>query len=271
MIKKFFHGLNCSGISYLLISGQATVIYGAATFSEDIDLWVEPKIDNWNRLLKILNGIGATNYKLTPPVSMAFIQKGHGFHFQIPSNTEKLPYWFLDVMGIVPRTDDFRASYKNATFHKTDWGKIPIVSIRDLVDIKKTRRLLDYPIISNLVKIEYETLKSSKIAAKDWKWILENSFEAEDILFFLNNHDSAKKTGTTLKRKSVSLCLKALKKIKEKKKYFKAASEEIALEIESLRQCDRKYWEPIIKELKGLNKNNQFLPLGQKVSNSLSK
>lgn len=39
MIKKFFQALNSSNISYLLISGQATVIYGVSTFSEDIDFY----------------------------------------------------------------------------------------------------------------------------------------------------------------------------------------------------------------------------------------
>jgi len=35
MTKKFFHNLNSLKVSYILISGQATVLYGAATFSED--------------------------------------------------------------------------------------------------------------------------------------------------------------------------------------------------------------------------------------------
>src|SRR5690606_5914107 len=29
-------------VEWLLISGQATILYGAATFSEDVDLWVKP-------------------------------------------------------------------------------------------------------------------------------------------------------------------------------------------------------------------------------------
>ena len=42
MIASFFQSLDTHRVAYLLISGQATVLYGAATFSEDIDLWVEP-------------------------------------------------------------------------------------------------------------------------------------------------------------------------------------------------------------------------------------
>jgi hypothetical protein len=37
MIASFFQSLETHRVAYLLISGQATVLYGAATFSEDID------------------------------------------------------------------------------------------------------------------------------------------------------------------------------------------------------------------------------------------
>jgi hypothetical protein len=34
MIASFFQSLEREGVAYLLISGQAAVLYGAATFSE---------------------------------------------------------------------------------------------------------------------------------------------------------------------------------------------------------------------------------------------
>ena len=40
------------GVRYLLISGQATILYGAATFSEDVDIWVEPDKDNIQRFVQ---------------------------------------------------------------------------------------------------------------------------------------------------------------------------------------------------------------------------
>jgi len=42
MIVNFFQNLDARRVEYLLIGGQATVLYGAATFSEDIDLWIHP-------------------------------------------------------------------------------------------------------------------------------------------------------------------------------------------------------------------------------------
>jgi len=37
MIASFFQSLETRCVAYLLISGQATVLYGAATFPEDMD------------------------------------------------------------------------------------------------------------------------------------------------------------------------------------------------------------------------------------------
>ena len=49
--RKLFQGLKTNQIEYLLISGQATVLYGAATFSEDVDVWVNPGRANAERFL----------------------------------------------------------------------------------------------------------------------------------------------------------------------------------------------------------------------------
>ncbi|MBU4199499.1 MAG: hypothetical protein KKG09_02255 [Verrucomicrobia bacterium] len=51
MIKRFFHGLMENKVEFLLISGQAAILYGAATFSEDIDLWIKPTAGNCRRRL----------------------------------------------------------------------------------------------------------------------------------------------------------------------------------------------------------------------------
>jgi hypothetical protein len=68
MIANFFQSLEAHEVAYLLISAQATVLYSAATFSEDIDLWVEPSGSNVQRLHAVLKQIGARYHKLTPPL-----------------------------------------------------------------------------------------------------------------------------------------------------------------------------------------------------------
>jgi len=259
MIKKFFQALNSLKISYLLISGQATVLYGAATFSEDIDIWVKPNFKDWNNLLKVIRKLKGRIYKLSPPLKMDLIQRGHGYHFYFPSCAKELS-WFLDVMGKVPRVDDFTTAFKKANYLRTDWGRIPVISIRDLVEVKKTRRLSDYAVISNLVRIEYNNLAS--ISFKDWEWILKNTFEIEDLIYYLSKHRIAKEVASSLKRSSVKLIIKSLVKKEKKAFYIKEASQKMALEIEEFRRKDRLYWQSIIEELKRLNKKGKLLPEG---------
>lgn len=54
MIASFFQHLEQQGVEWLLVSGQATILYGAATFSEDVDLWVNPTQENLSRFQRAL-------------------------------------------------------------------------------------------------------------------------------------------------------------------------------------------------------------------------
>jgi hypothetical protein len=102
MIVCFFQSLESHGVAYLLISGQATVLYGAATFSEDIDLWIKPSPDNVQRFRVALHEAGARYYKLTPPLEAApYVAGGHSFHFILGGSAAEEV--FLDVMGRPPR------------------------------------------------------------------------------------------------------------------------------------------------------------------------
>lgn len=53
-MKNIFRSFERFGLDYILMSGQASVLYGAATFSEDIDIWVAPEAKNLERLLRAL-------------------------------------------------------------------------------------------------------------------------------------------------------------------------------------------------------------------------
>jgi hypothetical protein len=94
-MEKFFDSLGKHGANYLLVSGQATVLYGAAVFSEDIDLWVEPTAGNLGKFLAALRECHARYYKLTPPVTFEFAARGHGFHFVVP-----VASWKNDTEGV---------------------------------------------------------------------------------------------------------------------------------------------------------------------------
>lgn len=129
-MRSFFRSLEQSGVEYLLISGQAAVLYGAATFSEDVDLWIRPTTTNTGRLLTALGQLDARVYKFTPPLTVSHMRLGHGFHFVVPDRP--LPI-YLDVMGRPPRVGSFGVARRRARAMDTGWGTVPVVSVRELV------------------------------------------------------------------------------------------------------------------------------------------
>ena len=69
-MRKLFRAFDRAGLEDLLISGQATVLYGAATFSEDVDLWIQPTSANAHKLLAALTECRARVHRLTPPMTL---------------------------------------------------------------------------------------------------------------------------------------------------------------------------------------------------------
>lgn len=183
MIASFFQNLNNCDVEYLLISGQATVLYGAATFSENIDLWIKPTPPNCENFLNVLRICAARYYKLTPPLTVENLKRGHGFHFVLhdPNGDEV----FLDVMGHPPRVQSFESNCASARWMDTHWGRIKTIGLKQLVELKKTQRLEDYPIISNLAVVWFDQPECEE-SPTEFRWALENIFTLSALRIFSN-------------------------------------------------------------------------------------
>lgn len=234
-MKSLFRSFERFGLDYILISGQASVLYGAATFSEDIDIWVAPERRNLERLLRALAACRGRVHKLTPPLRLPYLRAGHGFHFKLP--THPLPT-YLDVMGTPPRVGSFEESRRRARSMASDWGTLPVVSIEDLVSLKKTRRLSDYEVIANLVRARLAEAPQPKRALL--RWAVRNSFRAEDRVALLA------RLGL---RSTVDECRRA-----------------IALEIATLQARDAAYWSRRIRELRALRRRGLLIVEGTPVA-----
>lgn len=234
-MRKLFRSFDRFGVESLLISGQASVLYGAATFSEDIDVWVRPGRVNVFRFLRALARCRARVYKLTPPLTPTFLAAGHGFHFTIPDRPAPV---YLDMMSHPPRVGSFSRARQDALRMRTPWGEIPVVSVRDLVELKKTRRLSDYEVISSLVVIALSGRE--KPTRSDLQWAARNSFRVEDRLRFLQD----------LGRPSrLSRCRDA-----------------IAQEVSRHQRRDTNYWMKRLRDLRRLHRQGSLLREGTPVS-----
>ncbi|MHB8523638.1 MAG: hypothetical protein ACYDH9_23185 [Limisphaerales bacterium] len=265
MIASFFHALSRHDVRYLLISGQATVLYGAATFSEDIDLWVAPDKANLGRFLAALQAVKACYYKLTPPVTAEWAKGGHGFHFRLPGEEDA----FLDVLGCPPRVGPFAEALATAVWMDTDWGRLPVLGIPALVDLKKTQRIEDYPIISRLVLEHVRQVADSLDRVAYHRlvdWAMDHLFTLETLEAFLAEHPRDD-------RSYAGRWSEQIARIQHEFASPAGMSESLERELTDLVQRrirewqaeDRAYWRAIVRELKRLRAENKLMIEGQPV------
>lgn len=262
MIRSFFQHLEDQAVDWLLVSGQATILYGAAMFSEDVDLWVDPDAQNLGRLRAALHASKARYYKLTPPLEVEFAERHHGFHFLVPdaSGTD----WFLDVMACPPRVGQFKVARRLARTFDTEWGSLPTVGIPDLVKLKKTQRPRDYPIITRLVLSELAE-RTRPLTASSMEWALDNTFTFEGLRTLVRDYDelgsallaSTEAPGKAARAWGAGSEL-TLDQEEELDAWFEA-------KMAPLRRADRAFWRPVIDELRLLRQAGRLAPLGNPV------
>jgi hypothetical protein len=264
MIANFFQSLDRNGVEYLLISGQATVLYGAATFSEDIDLWINPAEKNRDRFISALSDCRARYYKLTPSLTVENLQRGHGFHFILPGGDAGEIY--LDVMGNPPRAGSFADSLVTARLMETEWGVIRTIGIKPLVELKKTQRLEDYPIISKLALAWFDQPDCKK-TADDFFWALQNIFTLPDLSFFFTEHPTAVDVAIEKFDQHVGEFGKQILSAGETAESVEHPVQNFfQSRISEMQLADRQYWREIIHQLKELRAADKLMAEGENVS-----
>jgi hypothetical protein len=263
MIANFFQSLDTHGVAYLLISGQASVLYGAATFSEDIDLWINPTAVNRDKFLSAVRVCGARYYKLTPEFKVEHLTRGHGFHFVLP--TLGRDEVFLDVMGAPPRVGSFASAVNAARWIETEWGKLHTIGIKDLVALKKTQRLEDYAVISKLVLAWFDQSECAG-GPEDFTWAIENIFALTELRNLIEDHPAAFKSPlptASLVVEEFARQLLTTGDVAETAE--KEVSEWMQQRMIELQQGDRRYWRNIVAELKKLRATGKLMAEGAEI------
>jgi hypothetical protein len=244
-------------VRYLLISGQACILYGASELTEDIDLWIDPTTGNAEKFLRALASLDARVGRLTPPFETRFLKKGHGFHFRIGDVD-------VDVMGRPPRVSDFSSVYRRSRRIKTEWGVLPVIAPEDLVPLKQTDRPKDYGAISNLVRNRVREDESPPVL----EWALGHSFDIADLVKWTIQ------ASPHLKHWPKRPVVQALLPIKPKttripEVRISKATRLLGVELGELLDKGRRYWLPIIHELKDLRRREKLIPEETRVSELL--
>jgi hypothetical protein len=64
--KDLLRGLNAAGVRYLIVGGYAVMIYTEPSYTKDLDIWVDPALENAQSLFRALSEFGAPLKGISP-------------------------------------------------------------------------------------------------------------------------------------------------------------------------------------------------------------
>ena len=133
--------LNDAGARYLVIGGVACVLHGYARATSDVDILIERTLDNAQR---VLDGLATV-----------------GYGFAREWGAEEILKRPITVIGDDPAVDVFTVAWRvkyeqaapSALTIDVDGVPIPVISLEDLIETKRTGRLQDAADIEVLEEI----------------------------------------------------------------------------------------------------------------------
>ena len=149
--KRLLQGLLDAGVSFLVVGGYAAIAHGLTRATDDLDIWIEPTLENAKRTLQVLQAIGAptagwTEESIVDPYSFVRVGEETGRK--------------VDLMASAGGDLPFFQAWPNR-FETEFFGLcVPFIGLRDLIHIKRAigrhKDLADVESLRNFHKIPDE-------------------------------------------------------------------------------------------------------------------
>jgi hypothetical protein len=238
-ILKVLSTLTTHQVRYLLMGGQACVLYGAVEFSRDTDLSVPLVADNQERLSAALMDLRASCIAV-PPFDWDYLKRGHALHFRCQHpDVNDLRIDVLAVMrGVAPFDELWE---RRTTTEMSDGLRIELMYLPDLVQAKKTQRDKDWPMIRRLVESHHAEHHLNPTPEQVQFWLRECRTPSLLAEIMKDHPDEAAAARQT--RPLLSLASDG---------DLAPLSDALDAEEKRERDCDREYWAPLKKELEQL-------------------
>ncbi|MBN2145177.1 MAG: hypothetical protein JW774_11185 [Candidatus Aureabacteria bacterium] len=225
-------------VIFLLMGGQACILYGASEFTRDTDFCVLCDNHNLTNIQNALNELKAAQI-FFPPLQQKYLDKGHACHFKC--GVEEAFDFRIDIMSKIRNCPDFDEMWKSRnTMLIDEIMEVPVMNIRHLIKAKKTQRDKDWPMVRRLVEIDYAAHVNPDMDDIVF-WFVE--CRTPQLLLDLYERYPSHIKELVPER----LLLESLSE-KDVFKTEKALLEEELIE----RQKDREYWNPLKKELENM-------------------
>jgi hypothetical protein len=231
-------------VKSLVMGGQACVLYGAAEFSRDLDLALLVDEDNLEHFRGLMAELQAERIAV-PPFEPEYLLRGHAVHFRC-RHPEAINLR-LDIMAVMRGVDPFPTLWeRRTTFAGPDGEEYELLSLPDLVRAKKTQRDKDWPMIRRLVEANYFVHRDTPTAATVDFWLRELR-TPEILIEVARSHPSA---AESLLPARPLLSFAAARD----RPHLQAG---LAAEEKAEREADRRYWEPLRRELERLRRRDR--------------
>jgi predicted nucleotidyltransferase len=160
IFESIFRHLNNAKIKYLVVGGVAVNLYGYSRFTGDLDIIVLLEEENLKKLDHLMKQM---SYSERIPVSLLELKDNKKVKGWLERKNLKA-YSFippkdnlLQIDIIIEESLKFNNFYKNKTVKRIDNIAIPIVSLDDLVKMKKKAHrgqdILDVKSLNKLIKL----------------------------------------------------------------------------------------------------------------------
>ncbi len=126
---EFIEALNKAEVEYILVGGYAVIFHGYNRTTGDLDIWVNPSPDNYQRLKKAFAHFGMSLFDMTEEKFMK-TDNYDVFTFGRPPVCIEI---LTAVKGL-----EFGSAYKNSSLQNFDDVSVRMIDIRDLILAKKS-------------------------------------------------------------------------------------------------------------------------------------
>lgn len=134
--RGLLHGLHEHGVDYVVFGAIAMVFYGYVRTTEDLDIVVDPDLENLDRVAEWLTSLDAT-LKLNParrfgPRERWGLHKG--------SNATVLTrLGQVDVVQRLPGLPEWPQLIEEAELYEIEGMRVPVLNRQTLIDLKRRR------------------------------------------------------------------------------------------------------------------------------------
>ena len=243
-IARVLSTLASHQVRFLLMGGQACIVYGAAEFSRDIDLCIHIHAANLERLRAALSELEAEPVYV-PELSADFLERGHACHFRC--GLAEVRGLRIDVMGRMRGVEPWACVWRRRReITVPGLGRMPLLALPDLVLAKKTQRDKDWPMIRRLVEADIFGSQSHASTAQIEFWLRECR-TPELLVSLCSAHRKAARALTRV-RTVLEPALQG---------DLLAVRRTLIEEEESERERDREFWKPLKEELEVLRRQRR--------------